>query len=568
MAFDGIFLHQLKKELSVCLSDARIEKIYQPTRDELVLLVRKKGFNGKLFVCARPSFGKLYFTNQSLENPEAPPMFCMLLRKHLSGAKFLSINDNGFERMVTLCFENVNEMGDRVILKLVIELLGSKTNIILVGNDGLILDSTRRTGFDTDRLIQPGAKYTLPPKQDKLSINSETSLLVEKITAFDGSVAKAICDSVEGMSPLVAREIVFNAQIEFETMTASLNQAQKQMLAFSIDGLKQSLENGTPTLLIKDDQPYDFTFLPIKQYGEAVKCETVLSFSELLDSFFLAKGKNERMKSHTAELSKQLNTIKVRTARKIAVRKEELKKCENAEQWRIYGELIKANLHNIEKGMNSVTLENYYDDMKPVKVPLNITLSPVENSQRYFKEYRKSCTALATLGDLIASAEAELQYIESVIDALSRAESLSEISEIKSELSEEGYLPRLQKQAKKQKQFKFEEHLSPSGYPVLVGKNNKQNEELTLRVAAKNDMWFHVKNIPGSHVVVMSGGQELTEKDILFAAGLAAKNSKAAQSSNVPVDYTYVKQIKKPSGAKCGMVIYHTNNTVYVTPVT
>lgn len=570
MGIDGIYLYQLKTEIENGLNNARIDKIHQPSKEELVLLLRSASGAKRLLISIRPSAPRINFTQNTLENPSEPPMFCMLMRKHLSGARFIRVEDNGFERVVTLLFEGTNEMGDRVRFSLVTELIGKQTNLVLVGADGRIIDSLRRSDIEAGgRMIQPGALYTLPEKQEKLNvIKTEPSEIIEAVKTAAMPLSKALVSVVDGFSPLIAREIVVRAGCDTDKYSNDLISAEETALIGALADFKQKLACPKPTVLVDDKGiPFEFSYTDITQYGTSAKKTNFSTLSELLDAVYTERDRKERIRSYANELFKLVNNLLSRTAKKIAIRKKEQEKCADGDNWRIYGELLKANLYAVERGVPYVDVQNYYDpELKTVRIPLNVTLTPAQNAQRYFKEYKKCCNAAAMLGQLIEESENELRYIESVADELGRASSVSDLNEIRSELALAGYIRERGDRKKQVRASAPLEFVSPDGHRVLVGRNNRQNDELTLRTASDGDMWFHTKNIPGSHVIVFCNGDELSDETVLFAAELAARHSKAAGSSSVPVDYTRVKYVKKPAGAKPGMVIYKTNKTVYVTP--
>lgn len=570
MGIDGIFLYQLKTEIENGLCNARIDKIHQPSKEELVLLLRSASGAKRLLISIRPSAPRINFTQNTFENPSEPPMFCMLMRKYLSGARFAGVEDNGFERIVTLLFEGTNEMGDRVRFRLITELIGKQTNLILVDANDKIVDSLRRSDIEAGgRMIQPGAVYTLPEKQEKLSVTeTEPFEIIEAVKAAAMPLSKAFVTVVDGFSPLIAREIVVRAGCDTDNYSNTLGSAEETALVDTLTDFKQAVFLPKPTALVDDrGVPFEFSYTDITQYGTSAKKVDFATLSELLDAVFTERDRKERIRSYANELFKLVNNLLTRIAKKIAIRKKEQEKCAEGDKWRVYGELLKANLYAVERGVPYVDVQNYYDpELKTVRIPLNVTLTPAQNAQRYFKEYKKCCNAQAMLGQLIQESENELRYIESVADELSRATSVSDLNEIKSELALAGYI-RVRGDRKKQVRASAPlEFVSPDGHRVLVGRNNRQNDELTLRTADDGDMWFHTKNIPGSHVIVFCDGEELSDETVLFAAELAARHSKAAGSSSVPVDYTRVKYVKKPAGAKPGMVIYKTNKTVYVTP--
>ena len=570
MSIDGIFLYKLKEELSLHCENTRVEKVHQPSKEELVLLLRSAQGSKRLLLCARPSSPRVSFTENSHENPAEPPMFCMLMRKYLQGARFSYIEDNGFERIVTLVFQSVNEMGDKVKVKLIAEFIGNKTNIILVGDDGRILDALKRSDVESGgRMILPGAIYVLPDKQNKLDIlNCDIDIIAEAVCSLSVPIAKALVSVVDGFSPLIAREIVVRADIDTDKASDALDKSELLRLKEALKNHRLMTESIVPTVLVDDKGiPFEFSYIDIIQYGSSVRKQGFASLSTLLEMVFAERDRKERIKGYYNELQKVVSVLKARITKKIDIRLKEQEKCQNGEKYRVFGELLKANLHTVDRGVPFVDVQNYYDpELSTVRIPLDVSLTPAQNAQRYFKEYKKCCNAQIMLKELLKESRNELLYIDSVADELTRATTLLELNEIKTELTSAGYIADRGTRKKVQKVSMPEKYTSPDGFTVLVGKNNRQNDELTLHIADDTDMWFHTKNIPGSHVIVRCDGEELPESTILFAAYLAAKHSKAADSSAVPVDYTRVKYVKKPAKAKPGMVIYKTNKTVYVTP--
>lgn len=573
MALDGAFLHQLKKEISGRALGARAEKIYQPARDELVVLLRGRGFSGRLLLSASPTAARVHFTEFAPENPAVPPMFCMLLRKYLGGAKLTDISQPGLERLLRFHFETVNELGDPVSLSLVVELIGRQSNLILLDHDGRIIDAARRVDIENStRLIQPGARYELPEPQGKLNLpetSAEEVLSALRLQPPDTELSAALLRTLDGASPIVCRELAFSAGRGEELRVAGLSQEVSTRLLVALKRLSQSMkEGGTPTLVLRPDgSPLDFTYIPVSQYGMAAVTRELPDYSALLDSFYAEREKAARLKRHSQDLLKLLTTLSQRIARKINAQKADLARCEGRETLRIYGELLKANLHAVPKGASFAEVDNYYDpEMKKLRIPLNTALSPAQNAQRYFKEYKKTYTAEQTLTGLIEKSEEELNYIDSIFDALTRAESDQELEEIRAELESVGYLKGARSGAKKTVASAPLQFVSSDGFTILVGRNNRQNDQLTLHEAAKDDIWLHTKNIPGSHVIIRCDGRPVPDRTLEEAAVLAAYHSKARLSAAVPVDYTSVRKVKKPSGAKPGMVIYEGNSTAYVNP--
>ncbi len=552
MAFDGAFLHKIIEELKTGI-DSHVDKIYQPSRDELVFLLRKKGFVKRLLITIKQGSARLHFTENKYENPATPPNFCMLLRKHLSSARLIDIKQPRLERVAELHFSATNEMGDNILLVLICEFIGNQANVILL-RDGKIIDSLRHSDVETSqRLILPGAIYEYPPSQNKLNpLTENTNMLLTDMN----NISQTLLSKIDGFSPLVCREIEFKSQ----------NQTLCSAYSKVISDLKI---NNTPVLVLNPDKtPLDFSYTEISHYGPDYQNIIIESFSLLLDSFYTQRDIAARINTAARDIIKLINNLIGRTEKKLSLRLSELEKCKNRETLRIYGELLKANLHSIENGSRYATVVNYYDEnLNTVNIPLNPALSVAKNADKYFKDYKKTYTAEQTLLKLTEEDRNELIYFESVLDNISRSKTLAEINEIREELASIGYIKRtVNPKSKKSVNSALKEEKSIEGYRIVIGKNNLQNDYITTKLASKQDMWFHTKNIAGSHVVVMCNGEDLCNETILFAAQLAAKNSKASNSSNVPVDYTRIKNVKKPIGAKPGMVIYTTNKTVFVTP--
>ena len=547
MAFDGAFLHKTIQELKNAI-DCHVDKIYQPSREELVFTLRKKGFTERLLITVKSGNARLHFTSNKYENPETPPMFCMLMRKYLNSAKLVDIIQPSLERVAVLVFSCSNEMGDIVEIKLVCELIGNKSNIILVNENGRIIESLRHSDIESGgRLILPNAVYEYPEKPDKLNpLTTDADLLFKE--AQNSSFLKV----VDGFSPLICREIE-DSENPKESFIRIIN----------------DLKNSVNPALIYDDKgsPFDFTYTDISQYPQSYKIKKFNTFSELLDSFYTEKETVSRINTAARDIIKLVNNLKNRTEKKLALRLIDLEKCKDRENLRIYGELLKANLYSIKNGSNFAEVVNYYDsELNTIKIPLNPAISPSANANKYFKDYKKTYTAEQTLTLLTEKDKQELVYFDTVLDSINRCTTLSDLQEIREELAETGYIKQAQAKKKKNTVSAFKEYESVEGYKILVGKNNKQNDLLTTGIASKQDLWFHTKDIAGSHVIVMCGGQAVSDETVLKAALLAAKNSKAANSSKVAVDYTPIKFVKKPNGAKPGMVIYTTNKTIFVNP--
>lgn len=568
MPLDGALINCIRKELSIAV-DCHIDKIYMPTKNEYVLHLRGRGFNKKLYISINPDAPRVGFTNGSFENPPSPPMFCMLLRKHLSGGRILAIECLGAERLITFKVASTNEMGDKQIYSLIVHLMGHKTNLILADQKGKILDAVRRSNIETDEeLIVPGAIYSAPKQDERTDfLNGDLEKTAALCVGNELPLATALIKNVAGISPLICREIAYIITGNTEVLANTIN---KKELLNTLSTIKAKvLEGGVPYALTdQNGTPKDFSFIPIKQYGNTFSLEKYESFSDMLEAFYFKKDSARRLETLKSDTLKLLKNLISRNNKKLLLREKELKNTEDKERLRIYGELLKANLYKIPKGADSVTVENYYDsECKPVTIKLNTALSPQNNAAKYFKDYKKACNAANTLITLIDECKEELDYLESVLFALENAESAAEISQITTELKESGYIKLKKGESFKQKNTSAKPLVFiKNGYKIAVGRNNIQNDILTLKTAEKTDIWFHTKNIHGSHVILFTNGKEPEDEVVLFAANLAAKFSKAKNSNQVPVDYTQVKFVKKPSGAKPGMVIYKTNQTIFANP--
>lgn len=558
MAFDGIMMTMVRREMIDVLIGSRVNQIYQPARDELVFAFRTQQGTKKVLIRLSDS-PRVHISSCSIENPPVPPMLCMLLRKRLGGARLSDITQPKNERVLCLHFEALNEIGDREKLKLYIEIMGRYSNAVLTDGEDRVIDTVRRIDFSVseERVLLPKMPYELPRMQDKLCIEeNEPETICERIDMLGGD-DRAALNTIQGISPMIAREICYRAE--------------KDSMLEQVSALKRLVEEGKgePTLIYRaDGSPMDFAFMDIRQYEGALTVRRFEMFGELLDTFFSDRDRLARMKAKSADIGKLLNNGIDRLSRKINLQRADLKKCADREQLRIKGDLLQANLYRIERGATSVTVENFYDENNAaVTIRLDPTVSPAMNAQRCYKEYNKAKTREVMLTEQIQKATEELAYLESVQEMLSRCESEAELSAIREELRELGYI-KTQKGASKRKDkplppIKYE---SSDGFRILVGRNNKQNDQLTLRTANKNDLWLHTKEIHGSHVIIVADGKEISDTAIMEAARIAAMHSKGKDSAQVPVDYTRVKNVSKPNGALPGKVIYVNYNTVYVTP--
>ncbi len=573
MPFDAVFLTAVTAELAQAVG-ARVDKINQPTRETVILHLRSQAGSWKLLIDANTGHPRLHFTTETYENPAAPPMFCMLLRKHLSGGRLLELRQEPMERVVEMVFACTDELGDPVQKRLVLELMGRNSNLVLVDGDGRILDCLRRVDFEMSeqRQVLPGLFYELPPSQGKqIPQQTPASLVESQLARGQGPFDQWLLDHFSGLSPLICRELSHRLTGSTSTELGSLSKEQKIAIAAKLSEQFAAL-NGpfTPVLLRKEGKPKDFSYTNIDQYGAYMTQETCQSFSALLDSFYTARDRAERMHARTSALQKQISNLRARTARKLENQRKELEATYDRESLRQKGDLVTANLHNITRGQTMLETENFYDpDLAMIRIPLSPTLSPQKNAAKYYKDYAKAKTAESVLTEQIAKGEVELDYLSSVLDELSRAESERDVNEIRQELTEGGYL-RQQRQksgkAPKQARLRPRHFRSSEGYDIYVGRNNRQNDQLTLKDAMKRDLWFHTQKIHGSHVIIDCSTGQPGKDTLRQAAQLAAQFSQAAEGQNVPVDYTAVRNVKKPAGAKPGMVIYDHYQTLYVTP--
>ena len=574
MALDGAFLRHLKKEITDRALGARVDKIYQPNKEELVFLLRTRQEAFKLLLSARANSPRIHFTQYAPENPKVPPMLCMLLRKRLSGAKLVEVRQPGLERLLYLDFDAANELGDKVRLSLVIEIMGKYSNIILVDGQGKIVDALKRVDeeMSSQRLVQPGLAYELPPAQNKpCMLECQPEEIVEAIVhqPKNQSLNKGILNALQGLSPVVCREIEHQVGRGQELFTRDLTQEQRERLRFFLERLFTTVRDtaGEPYMVTKiKGKPMEFSFLNIVQYGTLASVSRWEDFSSLLDEFYEERDRQDRMRVKAQDLLRLLANASERLSRKINLQRGELARSEDREHLRVCGDLINANLYRIERGSAFADMENFYDENRLMRVKLDQALNATQNAQKYYKEYRKAKTAQQVLGEQIAQAEQELLYVDSVFDCLSRAQSESELNEIRQELREEGYLKAVRDKRKPPAPLAPLEFVSSEGFRILVGRNNRQNDKLTLKQANNNDIWLHTKNIPGSHTIIVTGGRQPGDATLKEAAMLAAYHSRAKDSSQVPVDYTQVRYVSKPQGAKPGMVIYVHYQTLFVTP--
>ena len=575
MALDGVFLRHIKKELERTLIGSRIDKIYQPAKDRLIFTMRSREGSSKLLISARADAPRINITTTSPENPKVPPMLCMLLRKRLGGAKLKSVSQPGLERIIMFEFEAVNELGDIITLKLAVEIMGQYSNIVFIDENGIIIDAVKRVdaSMSSQRLILPGIKYEMPPKQIKLCmLDTDAEEIIKAVESLPGvqPLSKALLSIIQGVSPIICRELEYLTGRGEDIYTNSINEEQRTRLSYFLKkNINAARECSGVQCIITDgnNKPIDFTFEHIQQYGSGRSKQESDTFSDLLDIYYSKRDNMSAIRAKSEDLTRLLSNTATRLIKKIYIQSDEIKSCADREQLRICGDLLQANLYRIEKGSSECEVENFYDEnMSKIKIKLDPSISPSANAQKYYKSYQKAKTAEQVLRVQIKQAETELDYVSSVSDSLSRAESVRELDEIRQELTEEGYIKVKGKKQKSEKPLPPLEFISPNGFKILVGRNNKQNDMLTLKKSDKNDIWLHVKDIPGSHTIIVTDGKEPDDDTLIYAAQLAAYHSKARDAGKVPVDYTKVRYVSKPRGAKPGMVIYVNQTTLYVMP--
>ena len=572
MALDAVCLRAVIEELRPQLLDLRVDKVQQPSRDQVILLLRG---SRRLLLNASAGSPRIHFTELLRDNPAEPPMFCMLLRKYLVGGRVESLTQPGMERSAELTLRVTDEFGRESRRTLVLEAIGRRSNLILLDEERRIIDCLRRVDSEMspERQVLPGLFYELPPTHEKrpFTEGDEADFRAALAAANPERPADAfLLDTYFGLSPLVARELVFQAAGDSGKRVYELTEARETALWQAILALRQRVEDGDfqPICLYRDGKPAEFSYLPIRQYGDLMENRKMESFSALMDAFYESREREERTRQRGQDLIRSVTSARDRCRRKLAQQRQEYAKCQDRDRLRISGELITANLYRMERGQTKLTAENYYDpDGGEITIPLDPLLTPQQNAAKYYKRYTKARTAEKYLTEQMALAERDEAYLESVLEELRQAETEQDFLDIRAELRENGFLKRSGKEKKELKRAtKPREFRTSGGWRVLVGRNNRQNDQLTTKTADYRDLWLHTQKIHGSHVILCCQGQEVPEEDLLQAARLAACFSQAKDSANVPVDCAAVRYVKKPAGARPGMVTYTNARTLYVTP--
>lgn len=571
MPLDAVCLRAVVEELRPRLEGVRIDKVQQPARDQVILVLR----SGRLLLSAGAGAPRLQLTELPRDNPAQPPMFCMLLRKHLVGGRIRELSQTGLERMAILTVEITDELGQPGIRKIILEAMGRHSNIILTDGEGHIIDCLRRVDYEMSpqRQVLPGLYYRLPePPAGKIPLTEMTAEVFA--AAFravnpERQVDDFLLDTFFGLSPLVARELAFRTGGAADIRLFEMGESGEARLWEALSGLLNAIQEKhfTPIVLQRNEKYVDFTYLPILQYGPETQSRTCDSFCAMLDAFFEARERQERARQRGQDLIRLTTNARDRLTRKIGLQEKELADTENRDELRVRGDLITANLYQMERGMSSIRVQNYYDEGGgELTVQLDPLLTPQQNAAKYYKRYHKAKTARHYLTEQLAKARTERIYLESVLEELREAETEQDFTEIRNELREAGYLRQMKVKKEIKRTSKPREFRSSAGLRILVGRNNRQNDKLTLKEADRRDLWFHTQKIHGSHVILCTGGGEADMKSMEEAAMLAAWYSQAGESANVPVDYTQARYVKKPAGARPGMVIYEPYQTLFVTP--
>lgn len=559
MALDGIALRALSKELNTALCGGRLQKVYQPEKDELVFHIHANQANYKLFIAASGSNPRLHLIDDTLENPKAPHTFCMLLRKHIQGGKIYNIQQVGFERIIEIYFQNLDELGFSVNKKLIIEIMGRHSNVVLVDlSTNKILDAMKRISFDTSRVRQllPSIEYIYPPSQNKLNIDQISKDYLKNELSNSDNFSKTLVATIQGLGPMYANSLCEN-----------INNIQE--ICNKIEDLKIKIhENNFLSLVYLNNKNYceDFYVFEMENLKNTCISKTFPTISEALDFYFKYNITSGKLKQKGHALISEISNLIKKIKSKSEKMRTELQIAKDSEHLRLYGELITANLHLEQSGLNSISVKNYYDNAI-LEIPLDVRFSLSKNAQLYYKKYGKAKTAIKEISHQLEEIEKDIEYLESVLLFANDATTQSEIDSLKYELFENGYIKKRPTiYAERNKKPLPLSYTLPSGLKVLVGKNNKENDYITTKIAGRGDLWFHTKDIPGSHVVLKCANTSPSESDIRTCAAIAAFHSKAKDSENVPVNYVPIRLVKKPSKAKAGMVIFTGNKTLYVNP--
>jgi len=570
MAFDGVTIANIVSDLDTALSGGRINKIAQPEKDELLLTIKNNRESYRLFISASASLPLIYLTDHNRKSPLTAPNFCMLLRKHISSGRIVSITQPSLERIIRFEIEHLNELGDLCKKYLLVEIMGKHSNIIFVNEDEMIIDSIKHVPphMSSVREVLPGREYFIPQTQDKLdplTIDEET--FCEQVLSRPLPIMKALFTSLTGISPLCAEELCFRSSLDGGDATSSLTPVAKSHLYHTFARAMEDIKNKsfTPNIIYQNDEPIEFSSITLSMYSDLAS-KSFDNISELLEKYYAEKNVITRIRQKSVDLRKIVTTALERNIKKYQLQEKQMKDTEKKEKYRIYGELINTYGYDVKPGDKYLEALNYYDN-ETIKIPLVPELTPLENAQKHFEKYNKFKRTAEALDTYLVETQNEIEHLESIKTSLDLALTESDLAQIKEELIQYGYMKRKNTGGKNAKIISQPLHyISSEGYHIYVGKNNFQNEELTFKFATGEDWWFHAKEIPGSHVIVKTNGDELPDKTFEEAAALAAYYSKARKSPKVEVDYTLRRNIKKPSGGVLGLVIYHQNYSLMALP--
>lgn len=573
MALDGVTISHILHELTTKILGGRVDKVYQPEKDEIIVAIRSLGNNYKLLLTANSSNPRIHFTNIQKDNPMQAPMFCMILRKYLASGKIVDIKQPNFERILEIHVESISELKDVSVKKLIIEIMGKHSNIIVTDMNDIILDSIKRVSYEKSsvREVLPARKYVYPPSQNKMNpLELNKDEFIEKLNITKLTLQKFIYTSYSGISPIMASEICERADVSPDSFIDQISSNEKEALFNSFNSIKEIIisKDFKGEVIFDDKQkPIEFSSVEMKLFKNKDK-RKFDSVSEMLEFYYKEKDGIYRTLQKTSDLRKLVQNNIERCIKKRDMYDKTLNDLKDRDTLKIKGEILTANIYSIEKGMTVFTGQNFYDENAgEITIQLDATLSPAENAQKYFKKYNKEKRTFIALQTQIKQNNEELSYLESVLTNLSTAVDEVDIEEIRNELFEEGFIKKRKvSKNKNKKKSQPIQYVSEDGFHIYIGKNNRQNDELTLKFATGNDMWLHTKDIPGSHVIIKSEGREVTDKALNDGVMLAAYFSKARSSSLVPVDYVQKRNVKKPNGAKPGFVIYENHKTAYVTP--
>lgn len=573
MAFDGITIAAMVKELNTSLKGGRINKIAQPESDELLITVRGQDGQKRLLLSASPSLPLLYFTSKNRISPLTAPNFCMLLRKHIGSARITDITQPGMERVVQFHLEHLNELGDVCHKILIMELMGKHSNLIFCDDKGMILDSIKHvsSNMSSVREVLPGREYFIPKTQDKLDpLTITEEEFISTICQRPLPAAKAIYSSLTGISPVMAQEVCFRASIDGNDSMQSLSEAARTHLYHTFARIMDQVKecSFTPNIIFRGDEPVEYGVLDFQQYGPEYHSVSFDSVSQMLETYYASRDLITRIRQKSADLRRIVQTALERNRKKLMLQQKQMKDTEKKDKYKVYGELINTYGYGLEEGVKSFKALNYYTN-EEITIPLDPQLTPQENSKKYFDRYQKLKRTQEALEEQIKETTEEIQHLESISNALDIAREESDLSQIKEELTEFGYIKKhytSKKGAKMQTKSKPFHYISSDGYDIYVGKNNYQNDELTFKFASGNDWWFHAKKMPGSHVVVKTKDGTLPDRTFEEAGSLAAYYSQGRTAPKVEIDYLQKKNVKKPAGAKPGFVVYYTNYSLMAVP--